>query len=79
MRVEATFEIFDPDNGKVINQTKSITIEPGTSTKIFWDSGDLTTVSNLQGDFTAVFTADERGSFDPLSRPVTIIFPVVGP
>lgn len=79
LRVEANFEIFDPDNGRVINQTKSIVIEPGASTVIFWDSGDLTTVSNLQGDFTAVFTAEERGTFEPLSRPETIIFPVFPP
>ncbi len=79
LRVEVNFEIFDTQNGKVLSQTKSLTIEPGASTKIFWDSGDLSTVSNLQGDFTAVFTADERGSFDPLSRPVTIIFPVFPP
>ena len=79
VRVEAKFEIHDPDNKKVVSQNKSITIEPSSEFKIFWNSGELTTVSNLVGDFTAVFTTEERGNFQPLSRPQVVIFPVALP
>lgn len=76
LRTEVFFKINDSQGRNVVSEKKTITIEPGASVKIFWDSGDLATASPLTGDFTAIFTAEERGSFDQLAVPVTIIFPV---
>ncbi len=79
VNVTAKFEIFDSQGRKVVNESKGIKISPGSTTTIFWNSGNLLDASLIDGDFTAVFQIEEKGTFDELAIPETIIFPVVAP
>ena len=76
LRAEAVFQVFDSDNRSVSKQTKTLQLESGSTTQIFWDTGELTTQSNQVGDFLAIFTTQERGTTNSLSRPEVVIFPV---
>lgn len=76
LRLDAIFEVRDLQGATVFTQRKSLNINPGSTFQIFWDTGNLTAIQNVTGDFFAIFTTEERGTLDPLSRPETIIFPV---
>ena len=77
LRLDAIFEVRDSQGATVFTQRKSLNINPGSTIQIFWDTGDLTTIQNDIGDFVAIFSTEERGTLDSLSRPETVIFPVV--
>jgi len=76
LKLDVVFEVTDPQGLRVFAQRKAITINPGSTIQVFWDTGNLTSLSLLTGDFIAIFTTEERGTFDSLSRPETVIFPV---
>lgn len=76
LRAEAVFEVVDSDNRSVSKQTKTLDFESGSTTQIFWDTGELTTQSAQVGDFIAIFTTVQRNTTNPLSRPEVVIFPV---
>lgn len=76
VRFDAKFLIEDPQGQVRIDQEQSVEIPPGGSTIIFWDSGDLLTLSNMPGNWTATFQAFDR--FDRIftAQETSIIFPV---
>lgn len=75
-RFDAKFLIEDPDGTVRVDREELVTIPPNGQVVIFWDSGDLLTLNNLAGNWTAIFQAFDRFGRDFSAQDQEIVFPV---
>lgn len=76
VRFDAVFEVFDPQNEMRIEQDQTIEIEPQGEVIVFWNTGDLLSLSNMPGRWKASFNAFDRFTREFLAQEVEIFIPV---
>jgi len=79
LRTTLSFQLLNPDNSQVFIQEQDIDIDPGSAVQIFWDSGEISSFTNQEGVFKAVFKVKELFSGIDLARPFEVLFPVEVP
>lgn len=79
LRTRLTFELFNPDNSQVFVQEQDVDIDPRSTVQIFWDSGEISNLTNQEGVFKAVFKVKELFNGIDLARPFEVLFPVEFP
>lgn len=79
LRTTLSFQLLNPDNSQVFIQEQDIDIGPGSAVQIFWDSGEISSFTNQEGVFRAVFKVKELFSSIDLARPFEVLFPVEQP
>ena len=75
-RFDAKFLIKDPENSTRVDREQLVEIPPNGQVVVFWDSGDLLTLRNLPGNWTALFQAFDRFQRDFTAQEQEIVFPV---
>ncbi len=79
LRTTLSFQLLNPDNSEVFIQEQDIDIDPGSAVQIFWDSGEISSFTNQEGVFKAIFKVKELFSGIDLARPFEVLFPVEQP
>lgn len=77
LRFQAEFSVDDPEGVQRVFEEQTLRLAPGARAVVFWETGDLLTLKDLDGNWVANFETFDRFRRMNLSQSQPVVLPVM--